>query len=97
MDNTLVFGLVGVILLALGAVLLYARATNKDIGKLVPPEIVDRILDQGDRLLDQGLAMAATTESPLDDQFFITALELRGWKVTGSPGSGYTVTPPVKV
>lgn len=96
MDNTFVFGLVGIVLLALAAVLLYARATNKDIGQLIPPEIVERILDQGDRLLEQGLQTAALSESPLDDQFYITALELRGWTVSGNPESGYTVVPPVK-
>lgn len=97
MSDTLVLAIFALLGLISAGVLVYARATNKDAAALVPPDLVHRLLDQTDRLLEIGLTSAALTPSTLDDQFFISALELRGWTVNGSADKGYTMTPPPAV
>lgn len=92
MDQTTVFLLAGILILALGSVLVYAARTNDKVAALIPPDVAARLLDQGDRLLQVALTNAAVTPSEFDDQALITLLSLRGWKVTGDADSGYVVT-----
>lgn len=101
MTDTAVYAIVvGAVFMVL-AVLYFAHLSNLNIAKLIPQSTLDTIesllATQGDRFLQAGLTTAATTPTPFDDQFFITGLELRGWKVTGDPETGYTVTPPTPV
>lgn len=94
MDPTLVYVVLAFAVFAVVGILLYARTTNAEIAKLVSPDIVHRLLNIADNALKAGLMQAATTESTDDDQYFILGLQLRGWKVTGNPDTGYILEPP---
>jgi len=80
--------------LLLAGVLWLLRQTNKDVRDGTPPDVVQGILGIADVLAKIALAPAAVSSGLTDDKLLLQYLEARGYIITGSPETGYVVTPP---
>lgn len=87
--------IISFLLLGAGA-LFVVRQASKDVRDGTPVDVVSRILDVTDVLAKMALPMAADTATLTDDQLLIQYFETRGYTITGSPETGYTITPPVQ-
>lgn len=90
MDQSVLLFSAVLILVIVGFVLLYARGTNKRFAELVPADIAHRAFDTADKLIVASLPTIASSPTMTDDEAALAFLGIRGWKVTGSPDTGYT-------
>lgn len=90
MDQSVLVFAFALIIVIVGLVLLYARGANKRFADLVPPDIVHRAFDTADKILVANLSTIASSPDRTDDEIALAFLSIRGWKVTGSPETGYT-------
>lgn len=96
MDQSVLIFAGVVILMVVGLVLVYARGTNKRFAELVPADIAHRAFDTADKLIVASLPGIAATPDQTDDEVALAFLGIRGWKVTGSPETGYTAVKDVE-
>jgi hypothetical protein len=98
-DNTYLFVLLLVVVAALGlstGALLALHESGKQKNDGTPLGVVLGILEYADTVAKMGLAIAATTETQVDDELAISWLEARGFEVTGNSDTGYHVKKAVK-